>query len=983
MHAGACCADKQNWGNWETWGDIGGDRYHNPVLPADYSDIDVIRVELDYYAISSTFQYSPGMAILHSRDLVSWKLIGHAIEDVTQIGPEFGWRQMNGYGRGVWAGAIRYHGGRFWIYFGTPDEGFFVTTAKNPHGPWEPLQCVLKEAGWDDCCPFWDDDGRGYLVGTNFADGYKTWLFTLSSDGYSIAKTQVLLAEGSGREASKIYKIGAIYYHLYSEHIPGQGRHLMMQRAKSIEGPYLEAHQLSYPQTEANEPNQGGLVQTPNGSWVFLTHHGTGDWEGRCISLLPVTWIDGWPKIGQPDASGVGTMVWSGEKPESVDGEGFEPPGSDDFRGHELGPQWEWNHQPRSSHWSLTEKPCALRLYAFQPVERDDLKTVGNVLTQRALRTNYNTVTLELQLDGLAEGQVAGLCHFSSTYSSIGVRLEKGCVYLEARHNSVVSLGLYLHTKRIWLRSSWGLDGVSSFSYSTGERQFTPFPPESSYQLRWGDYRGDRIGIFTLNNDLDAGYVDCESFTYATSKVDDKHNQDSTPDVHLDLRDMLVPSQEEQFGNPLIPDMLADPSIVEFDGVCYCYATTDGWGQGFAASGTAVVWTSKDFCNWNFEGSCFPRDFDLKYWAPSAVIFHEGRYYMFPTLDEKIAVAVADSPLGPFRSPDGQNITRETFKPYPLQQACAIDAEVFVDDDGTSYMVFSRRRIAKLKPDLLALDGPVTTIPTKREGYSEGPWLMKRKDVYYYLYTIGGAEMYQYAYMTSVTSPLGPWEAPENDIIARTSVKTGVFGPGHGCVFNLRGTDDWYFVFLEFGRGGTNRSVFTSKMHFESDGSIRTINLTKNGVGKLRHFKEDNALREISLHACAVTASSSRPDVAIPSEGDPTLFRMERSTASLAVNHLNGTRWLADPSDPSPWFSLDLGKPCDVQVLELFFVKPAAGHAFQFDVSLDGQDWLRIGDCGSFAMRSPHRVKNLVHVRYVKITILQGEPGLWRVRAFL
>jgi beta-xylosidase len=153
--AGSCQAgDGVTWGDWTRWGDLGNGRYRNPVLPADYSDLDAIRVGDDYYAISSTFQFSPGMAVLHSRDLVNWRTVGHAVPDLTQLSPELDWKRMNRYGRGIWAGAIRHHAGRFWIYFGAPDEGYFVTSAERPEGPWTPLHPLLRSPGWDDCAPF-------------------------------------------------------------------------------------------------------------------------------------------------------------------------------------------------------------------------------------------------------------------------------------------------------------------------------------------------------------------------------------------------------------------------------------------------------------------------------------------------------------------------------------------------------------------------------------------------------------------------------------------------------------------------------------------------------------------------------------------------------------------------------------------------------------------------------------------------------------
>jgi beta-xylosidase len=409
----------RTWGDWPTWGDQGDGTYRNPVLPADYSDLDCIRVGADYYAISSTFQYSPGMAILHSRDLVNWRILGHVVSDVTQIGPEMNWDRMDRYGHGIWAGAIRHHAGKFWVYFGTPQEGFFLSTTEDPAGPWTPLHPVMRAAGWDDCCPFWDDDGQGYFVCTHFAadpvDGreYTVHLFKLTSDGRDLVPgSDTIIHQSEGSEANKLYKINGLYYHLYSEVRPGGGRIVMMHRAKNLCGPY-ETRQLSRAQRSAMEPNQGGLVQTEKGDWFFFTHHGTGQWEGRAASLLPATWIDGWPILGAPDANGIGTMVWSSRKP--VDGRPIAvPQTSDEFDGRGLAPQWEWNHQPRADRWSLTARPGFLRLHAFRGLDGDNLLKIGNVLTQRSVRAAGAEVVVRMDVAGLADGQHAGLCHFSA-----------------------------------------------------------------------------------------------------------------------------------------------------------------------------------------------------------------------------------------------------------------------------------------------------------------------------------------------------------------------------------------------------------------------------------------------------------------------------------------------------------------------------------------------------------------------------------------
>ncbi len=200
------------------WGDQGDGTYINPVLPSDYSDLDAIRVGDDFYAISSTFQFSPGVVILHSKDLVSWTILGHAVSDISQIGPDMNWNKMDRYGHGIWAGAIRYHDGKFWVYFGTPDEGFFMTTAKDAAGPWEPLHALWKTKGYDDCCPFWDDDGQGYFVCTNYADKYKIHLYKMTPDGKQlIMDSDKVIHQSRGSEANKLYKINGLYYHYYSE----------------------------------------------------------------------------------------------------------------------------------------------------------------------------------------------------------------------------------------------------------------------------------------------------------------------------------------------------------------------------------------------------------------------------------------------------------------------------------------------------------------------------------------------------------------------------------------------------------------------------------------------------------------------------------------------------------------------------------------------------------------------------------------------
>jgi beta-xylosidase len=503
-------------GNLGPWGDQADGTFKNPIIPSDYSDLDAIRVGDDFYAMSSTFQFSPGVIILHSKDLVNWTIAGHAVSDLTQIGPEMNWDQMARYGKGIWAGAIRFHDARFWVYFGTPDEGYFVTTAKDVAGPWEPLHPVLKEKGWDDCCPVWDEDGQGYLVGSSFRDAYKIHLFKLTPDGREIAPGfDKVIHQSRGSEANKLYKINGFYYHFYSE-VHSEGRVAMMERTKSLSGDW-ETHQLNHVNAIDKGPNQGGLIELASGDWWFITHQGKGDWEGRAMCLLPITWVDGWPIIGKVGADGIGEMVWSAKKP--IDGFPIATPqASDEFDGHELGQQWEWNYQPRNDKWSLTERPGFLRLHAFKPLQKGTFLKAGNTLSQRCIRADKCEVTMKMNIASMTDGQQAGLCHFAQAYSTFGIQQSKGTRNLLINDNGKTLPGPAINSPDIWLRSAWGQDGVSQYAYSIDGTHYTSFG--GPYQLKWGHYRGDRVGIFTYNDDAETGLVDVDwfHFDYARSR---------------------------------------------------------------------------------------------------------------------------------------------------------------------------------------------------------------------------------------------------------------------------------------------------------------------------------------------------------------------------------------------------------------------------------------------------------------------------------
>lgn len=430
------------------------------------------------------------------------------------------------------------------------------------------------------------------------------------------------------------------------------------------------------------------------------------------------------------------------------------------------------------------------------------------------------------------------------------------------------------------------------------------------------------------------------------------------------------------FGHALIPDMVADASIQVIDGVFYCYATTDGYGKGLQTSGPPVVWKSEDFVHWSFDGTYFPSAEKEKYWAPSKVVPANGRYYIYPTVNGFMYPAVADSPDGPFRLARGEDKFVLPFTPggtlLEWKDPRAIDAEIFVDDDGQAYLYWWRRNAAKLGADMVTVDSVVQVIPTPRTAYSEGPIFFKRNGIYYYLYTQGGGETYQYAYVMGRQSPLGPFEVPKEDLVSTSNVAgTGVSGPGHGCVFNVPGTDDYYFAFLEYGRGSTNRQTYVNRLEFNADGTIRPVKVSMDGVGALKKVK-----RAERLPVDSVYASSVREPLFIPLKETPP-GRTEYFVPEWAVDGANGSRWMAAPEDNDVWLVADLGRVRRVRRSEVWFVRPTEGHAYELEASKDGKSWVRCGGHDEVRKLSPHTDELRGKYRYLRIRLKAGIKGVW------
>ena len=455
----------------------------------------------------------------------------------------------------------------------------------------------------------------------------------------------------------------------------------------------------------------------------------------------------------------------------------------------------------------------------------------------------------------------------------------------------------------------------------------------------------------------------------------------------------LISGAQSHDYNPVIPDNLADPTVMQFGDTFYLYATSDvgDLKTDLSFSGNPVVWKSKDFVNWSFEGICFPGiDWSKnRYWAPGRLILTDGKYHLFFTSEGATHVAIADRPEGPFHFANGpENFTGKEKNSMVAED---IDGCPFADDNGEAYLFWRLRKAARLTPDLIHKNGPTITLQTKWRGYTEGPFMIKRKGIYYYFYTLGGYGDYQYAYQMSDKSPLGPFVTPADDVILTTNLKEKIWGPGHGFAFKLDNTDEWIFAYLEYGIGGTSRQVYAARMEFNPDGTIKPILLDRHGVGPL---SKNNQPEPIDLSHAIASASSTREPLTVQPRrlpNDVQLFvhlpevlpsRIHEFVAGNAIDNSNFTEWWAAPEDSQRWWQVDLGKEQRIDHCDIFFAHPTMGHSCIVEKSLNGKLWATVLEEKNRFIRSPHRAVNIGKARFIRIRIVDGTPGIWEVKLY-
>nr|WP_321453448.1 glycoside hydrolase 43 family protein [uncultured Carboxylicivirga sp.] len=508
--------------------DLGNGKYQNPIIYADYSDPDVVRVGDDYYMTSSSFSHFPGLPILHSKDLVNWTLIGHAA--ITYPDETFDKPQ---HGNAIWAPSFRYHNNEFYIYFGDPDRGVFMTKAPKAEGPWEPLKLIKKVTGWIDCCPLWDDDGKAYLVHAfaNSRSGIKSILAVcpMNEEGTEVLETSTIVFNGQKDyptiEGPKFYKRNG-YYYIFAPAGGVKPGWQTVLRSKNVYGPYEDKIVLEQGSTNINGPHQGGWVTTQTGEDWFI-HFQDRYAYGRVVHLNPMRWEDDWPVMGVDyDGNGIGEPVSEYTKPNVGNSWPVTiPQTSDEFESDQLGLQWQWNSNFKADWYSLSAKAGVLRLFPETISLEQNLWNIGRLLLQKTPATTFSAIT-KITLETQTQSQQAGLLVFGMDYSYIAIEktdnnyLIKQVKCLDARggksEKSIQTVPF--KDKEVYLKVEIYPENlkeivpkvICKFSYSKNGKKYMPIGEE--FIAKEGRWVGAKVGVFSTTNKNTSGYADFDWF---------------------------------------------------------------------------------------------------------------------------------------------------------------------------------------------------------------------------------------------------------------------------------------------------------------------------------------------------------------------------------------------------------------------------------------------------------------------------------------
>lgn len=521
----------------EVWvSDEGNGMYRNPVLHADYSDPDVCAVGGDYFLTASSFNCTPGLPILHSKDLVNWKIVNYALKKVEPVE----YYNEPRHGKGVWAPSIRFHEGMYYIYWGDPDFGIFMVKTRDPYGEWDAPVLVKAGKGMIDPCPLWDDDGRVYLAhawaGSRAKFNSVLTVCELNKEGTAVISDPVLVFDGNDGvnhtiEGAKFYKRNGFYYLFAPAGGVVSGWQLVM-RSKDVYGPYEARIVMAQGKTDINGPHQGGWVDTPAGESWFLHFQDKGAY-GRVLHLNPMKWVNDWPVIGvDKDGDGCGDPVSRYRKPKTDKTYPIETPvESDEFDTRKLGLQWEW-HANYQDVFGFTTNMGYARIYGHELSPHfKNFWEVPNLLMQKFPAEEF-TATAKLKVSAKDDGQLSGLIIMGWDYSWIGVEkqgekfLLKQAVCKDAEQGNLEQVstlavlepsrkfeaGLFPNYEReIYIRVHVGKGAYCRFSYSLDGKKFTE--AGTLFKARQGKWIGAKVGMFSVTpHGKERGWVDVDWF---------------------------------------------------------------------------------------------------------------------------------------------------------------------------------------------------------------------------------------------------------------------------------------------------------------------------------------------------------------------------------------------------------------------------------------------------------------------------------------
>lgn len=521
----------------EVWvSDEGNGMYRNPVLHADYSDPDVCAVGEDYFLTASSFNCTPGLPILHSKDLVNWKIVNYALKKVEPVE----YYNEARHGKGVWAPSIRFHEGVFYIYWGDPDFGIFMVKTRDPYGEWDKPVLVKAGKGMIDPCPLWDDDGRVYLAhawaGSRAKFNSVLTVCEMNKEGTAVISDPVLVFDGNDGvnhtiEGAKFYKRNGFYYLFAPAGGVVSGWQLVM-RSKDVYGPYEARIVMAQGKTDINGPHQGGWVDTPAGESWFLHFQDKGAY-GRVLHLNPMKWVNDWPVIGvDKDGDGCGDPVSRYRKPKTDKTYPIETPvESDEFDTRKLGLQWEW-HANYQDVFGFTTNMGYARIYGHELSPHfKNFWEVPNLLMQKFPAEEF-TATTKLKVSAKDDGQLSGLIIMGWDYSWIGVEkqgekfLLKQAVCKDAEQGNLEQVstlavlepsrkfeaGLFPNYEReIYIRVHVDKGAYCRFSYSLDGKKFTE--AGTLFKARQGKWIGAKVGMFSVTpHGKERGWLDVDWF---------------------------------------------------------------------------------------------------------------------------------------------------------------------------------------------------------------------------------------------------------------------------------------------------------------------------------------------------------------------------------------------------------------------------------------------------------------------------------------